>query len=134
ACARSPPMTITDGLKKLTAPASTSPTSRPAWRTSVTAWALPARTSATTSRLVWASTPMDRGSRARAPPLATASTQARVAQGDTVAPAALGCCVGPVAPRGPTASGGGGPPRHDPAADPGGNLQEQQVVDGVAPA
>ena len=68
-----PPMTITEGLSRLTHVASTSPTSRPAWRMAWTAWMLPWRASWTTSSPVAAGTPSAVSAAATAGPEASAS-------------------------------------------------------------
>ena len=66
---------MTDGLSRLTALASTSPRSRPAWRSAWVAGRLPPRTRSTTSRPVAAGIPWAASRAATAGPLAMASRQ-----------------------------------------------------------
>ena len=133
ASARSPPITITAGLKMLTALASTSPSRRPAWRTAWSASRLPDRQSATTSRLPCTSRPLVRqllgegaaaGHRLDAAPVAAAAERvAGVGDLDVaeVAGGALGAAVDVAAD-------------DDPGADAGGDLDVEQVVDASQPA
>ncbi len=96
----SPPITITDGLKKFTMDARTSPISRPACRANCTAIVLPCRTRLTTSRLPWASTPAARNWLAIAAPLATASRHPLLPHRHTTSSLAvtLMCPMSPAAP------------------------------------
>ena len=125
----SPPITITPGLKKLTEAASTSPSSRPAWRTSCIASGRPSRTWRTTSREFWAAMPSAAqprrhraaaGHRLQAAAVAAAADLLVAGHVDVadVARRALGAAVDPAV-------------GDDPAADAGPDLDEQQMVVGA---
>ena len=125
----SPPITITPGLKKFTDAASTSPSSRPAWRTSCIASGRPSRTWRTTSREFWASMPCDAQPRRHRPAArhgleaaAVAAAADLLVAGNVdvadVAGRALRAAVDPAI-------------GDDPAADAGRDLDEQQVVVGA---
>ena len=123
-----PPMTMTLGLSRLTALASTSPIVRPASRTSRVADREPARARATTSRLdaaVDARSPPAGGDRGAAGDGLEAAHVAAPADrvdvvGDLDVAEVAGGALGAAAQR---------PVADDPAADPGRNLDEHQVVD-----
>src|SRR6478735_8074858 len=109
ASATIPPMTMREGLSRLTHAARTEPMSRPAWRTAWLAVTSPERTSETTSELVSASRPAAESAVATAWPLATASRQPTLPQRQGAsAPLAVG---------------------DDARADAGGDLDEEHVGD-----
>ena len=128
ACDSEPPMTMTLGLSRLTALASTSPIVRPASRTSRVAGTDPPRTRATTSRLEVASTPVARSRAGDRRPAGDGLEAADVAAaahgvdvvGDLDVAEVAGRALGAAAQLAVA---------DDPAADAGGDLDEQQVVD-----
>ncbi len=132
-----PPIAMTDGFTRLTQAVSTSPMSRPAWRTAWIASRSPRLTSSTTSPPEFTSTPCSRSARAMAGPEASASRHPRLPQWHGVG-AAGDAHVGHVGAAGdphvPDVAGDALRPlqqtaRDDAGADARGHLDEHEVLD-----